>query len=57
VDFSHDSETIEEGLKVVAKGLLAYGTTSFCPTLVTSSPIYYHQALLLHVFIIFITTI
>jgi N-acetylglucosamine-6-phosphate deacetylase len=57
VDFSHDSETIEEGLKVVAKGLLAYGTTSFCPTLVTSSPIYYHQAILLHVFIIFITTI
>ncbi|EFX87360.1 hypothetical protein DAPPUDRAFT_307072 [Daphnia pulex] len=43
VDFSHDSETIEEGLKVVAKGLLAYGTTSFCPTLVTSSPKYYHQ--------------
>ena len=46
VDFSRDSETIEEGLKVVAKGLLAYGTTSFCPTLVTSSPEFYHQAIL-----------
>jgi N-acetylglucosamine-6-phosphate deacetylase len=53
VDFSHDSETIEEGLKVVAKGLLAYGTTSFCPTLVTSSPKYYHQAILLCAFVIY----
>ena len=57
MDFSHDSETIEEGLKVVAKGLLAYGTTSFCPTLVTSSPEYYHKAILFHTFIIFTTTV
>ncbi|KZS11258.1 N-acetylglucosamine-6-phosphate deacetylase [Daphnia magna] len=43
VDFSRDSETIDQGLEVVAKGLLVYGTTSFCPTLVTSSPEFYHQ--------------
>lgn len=43
VDFSRDSETIDQGLDVVAKGLLVYGTTSFCPTLVTSSPEFYHQ--------------
>lgn len=48
VDFSRDSETIDQGLEVVAKGLLVYGTTSFCPTLVTSSPEFYHQAILSH---------
>nr|CAG4641702.1 EOG090X06GX [Eurycercus lamellatus] len=43
VDFSQDDENIEEGLKVVAHGLLAFGTTSFCPTLVTSPPEFYHK--------------
>nr|CAG4650160.1 EOG090X06GX [Sida crystallina] len=45
VDFSQDGETIDEGLKTVAKGILAYGTTSFCPTLVTSPPEFYHKVI------------
>nr|CAG4650982.1 EOG090X06GX [Simocephalus serrulatus] len=45
IDFSHDSENIEEGLKIVAKGMLAHGTTSFCPTLVTSPTEFYHQVI------------
>ena len=36
VDFSHDTDTVAEGVKKVAKGLLQYGVTSFCPTIVTS---------------------
>ena len=43
VDFSQDDDNIEVGLEVVAKGILAYGTTSFCPTLVTSSPEFYNK--------------
>nr|CAG4634791.1 EOG090X06GX [Alona affinis] len=45
VDFSHDDENVEEGLKTVAKGMLAHGTTSFCPTLVTSPPEFYHKVI------------
>ncbi|XP_078684510.1 N-acetylglucosamine-6-phosphate deacetylase-like isoform X2 [Branchiostoma floridae x Branchiostoma belcheri] len=45
VDFSSDVENIEEGLSKVAKGLLAYGCTSFCPTIVTSPPEIYKQIL------------
>lgn len=37
VDFSHDVTTVEKGVTKVAKCLLAYGVTSFCPTLVTSA--------------------
>jgi N-acetylglucosamine-6-phosphate deacetylase len=43
VDFSHDVETIEEGVAKVAKGVLAHGVTSFCPTLVSSHPDVYHK--------------
>lgn len=45
IDFSLDADQPEEGLKKVAHGLLAYGTTSFCPTLVTSPPEFYHKVL------------
>nr|CAG4649338.1 EOG090X06GX [Scapholeberis mucronata] len=45
VDFSQDASDVESGLAVVAKGILAYGTTSFCPTLVTSPPEFYHQVI------------
>nr|CAG4643213.1 EOG090X06GX [Ilyocryptus agilis] len=43
IDFSENDEKIEEGLGVVAKGILTYGTTSFCPTLVTSPPEFYRK--------------
>ena len=43
VDFSEDCDDLSLGLKTVAKGILAYGTTSFCPTLVTSPPQFYHK--------------
>ncbi|KAL7289794.1 hypothetical protein TKK_0016197 [Trichogramma kaykai] len=36
IDFSHNVDKVEEGVTNVAKKLLAYGVTSFCPTLVTS---------------------
>nr|CAG4646267.1 EOG090X06GX [Macrothrix elegans] len=45
IDFSQDDDKIEDGLKVVAKGILAHGTTSFCPTLVTSAPDFYSKAI------------
>lgn len=45
VDFSQDDDNIEAGLEIVAKGILAYGTTSFCPTLVTSSPEFYNKVI------------
>ena len=43
-DFSSPSET-QKGIAEVAKGLLAQGVTSFCPTLVTSSPDLYKKVL------------
>lgn len=46
VDFSHDIRSEKEAekcLEIVAKGLLKYGVTSFCPTLVTSPKEVYHQ--------------
>lgn len=45
MDFSHEDENVEEGLRLVAKGVLAHGTTSFCPTLVTSLPEFYHKVM------------
>lgn len=44
VDFSFN-ENVEEGLEKVAKGLLQYGVTSFCPTLVTCPSKVYHRIL------------
>lgn len=43
VDFSSDSDNIENGMATVCKGLLQHGVTSFCPTVVTSSAETYHQ--------------
>ncbi|XP_027718798.1 N-acetylglucosamine-6-phosphate deacetylase isoform X2 [Vombatus ursinus] len=45
VDFSLTHEDISAGVALVAKNLLAYGVTSFCPTLVTSPPDVYHKVL------------
>lgn len=43
VDFSHDVDTIEPGLKTVAKGLLPHGVTSFCPTIISSKEDIYRK--------------
>lgn len=45
VDFSYDKDTIEEGVRKVATGLIHSGVTSFCPTLVTSPNDSYHTIL------------
>lgn len=44
-DFSFNTENVEKGVDLVAKGLLAHGVTSFCPTLVTSPSEVYHKVL------------
>lgn len=42
IDFSMlEPENMVQGLDTVAKGLLTHGVTSFCPTIVTSTPEYY----------------
>lgn len=45
VDFSHDVDSVEEGVSKVAYGILAHGVTSFCPTLVTSAASVYKKVL------------
>ena len=35
-DFSSNTHMIEEALSVVSAGLVRYGVTSYCPTVVTS---------------------
>lgn len=45
VDFSFDTETVEEGIHKVADGLIKNGVTSFCPTIVTSPPATYRKVL------------
>lgn len=45
MDFSSDIDSLEDGLSTVAKGLLQYGVTSFCPTIVTSSQESYNKIL------------
>lgn len=45
VDFSYDSENVEEGINKVAKELISHGVTSFCPTMVTSDEEKYHKIL------------
>ena len=42
MDFSSlEPGGVVQGVETVAKGLLAYGVTSFCPTIVTSTAEYY----------------
>lgn len=43
VDFSHSVDTIGDAVDKVAKGILPYGVTSMCPTIVTSIPEVYHK--------------
>nr|CAG4651830.1 EOG090X06GX [Triops cancriformis] len=45
IDFSNGGEDIVAGIRKVAKGILAHGVTSFCPTIVTSPPSVYHEML------------
>lgn len=45
VDFANNVDDVQSGLNKVATGLLKYGVTSFCPTLVTSTPEVYHKIL------------
>ncbi|CAI9734755.1 N-acetylglucosamine-6-phosphate deacetylase [Octopus vulgaris] len=45
IDFSLETENVELGLKKVSKKLLEHGVTSFCPTIVSSTPDKYHQIL------------
>ncbi|XP_077984138.1 N-acetylglucosamine-6-phosphate deacetylase-like [Glandiceps talaboti] len=44
-DFSSDVDNLDTGLETVAKGLLQYGVTSFCPTIISSSPGVYREIL------------
>lgn len=45
MDFSYDSENVENGINIVAKNLLAHGVTSFCPTMITSDKEKYRNIL------------
>lgn len=45
VDFSNNVENVEEGIAIVAQGILAHGVTAFCPTIVTSPPSVYQSIL------------
>ncbi|TMW53975.1 hypothetical protein DOY81_000907 [Sarcophaga bullata] len=45
VDFSFDTETVEEGINKVANGLITNGVTSFCPTIVTSPAATYRKVI------------
>lgn len=45
IDFANNATDVQTGLRTVANGLLKYGVTSFCPTLVTSTPEVYHKIL------------
>ncbi|XP_003703368.1 N-acetylglucosamine-6-phosphate deacetylase [Megachile rotundata] len=45
VDFTHNVDNVQEGINKVAKKLIEFGVTSFCPTLVTSPSETYHKIL------------
>lgn len=52
--FGHDfstlnEENVEECVNAVAKGILQHGVTSFCPTVITSSPEKYKEVFMLKV--------
>jgi len=42
VDFTHDGG---EGLDIVRKGLLQFGVTGFCPTIISTTSSNYHKVL------------
>lgn len=44
-DFSNNIEDLERGVMAVSKGILSYGVTAFCPTIVTSPKDYYRVIL------------
>lgn len=43
VDFANNVDNVEKGLNMVSEGLLQYGVTGFCPTIVSSSREDYHK--------------
>jgi len=43
IDFSSNVNEPAKGLEEVARQVLKYGVTSFCPTIVTSPNHIYHQ--------------
>ncbi|XP_017880269.2 N-acetylglucosamine-6-phosphate deacetylase-like, partial [Ceratina calcarata] len=45
IDFAYNVNNVEEGINKVAKKLLEFGVTSFCPTLVTSPTETYEKVL------------
>ena len=46
MDFSNESSFgVDEDVRKVAKGLLAHGVTSFCPTIITSPKEFYHKVM------------
>lgn len=45
IDFSSLEGSVSEGVGRVAHQLLRHGVTSFCPTIVTTHPDYYHKVL------------
>ncbi|XP_015437191.1 PREDICTED: putative N-acetylglucosamine-6-phosphate deacetylase [Dufourea novaeangliae] len=45
IDFTHNVDNVQEGINKVAKKLLEFGVTSFCPTLVTSPKDTYYKVL------------
>lgn len=51
VDFAHNTENVEAGIERVARGILAHGVTSFCPTLVTSTPEVYRKVCIIIILI------
>lgn len=45
IDFTHNVDNVQNGINKVAKKLLEFGVTSFCPTLVTSPSETYYKIL------------
>ncbi|KAM9305486.1 N-acetylglucosamine-6-phosphate deacetylase [Gastrophryne carolinensis] len=45
VDFSQETDDVNQGISLVARNILKHGVTSFCPTLVTSPSSVYHKVL------------